>query len=178
MSGAEAQPTAPEPADPEAARKGALSKAMNMLGRRDYSCQELADRLADRFPEDAIQAAIDKLTEYGYLNDQRLAERLIDDAVNRRHHGPRRIRHDLIRRKIPAAAYQDALERYSDRDIVEAAARAAAIAFFKGRPPTADAVSCRRLAGFLGRRGFADGTIHAMLHLVRQGALDDHSDTP
>ncbi len=151
---------------------------MNMLGRRDYGCRELADRLARRFPEDAVQEAIDKLIEYGYLDDKRLAERLVEDAVNRRHHGPRRIRHDLTRRKIPPAAYRDALDRYSDRDIVDAAARAAAIAFFKGRPPTADPVSCRRLAGFLGRRGFADGTIHAMLHLLRQGELDDRSNAP
>ncbi len=165
------------PPDPETSYRGALKAALTRLNRRDYACLELADKLAARFPEDAVERVIAKLTEQGYLNDRQLAEQLIEDGTHRRHHGPRRIRHDLHKRKIPHTAYDDALVPYGEQETVRATARAATVDFFKGKPPCGDIATCRRLAGFLGRRGFPEGTIHAMVQRVREGHLDD-SDNP
>lgn len=53
----------------------AYNHALWLLGAREHSAQELQQKLSRKgFSAEDIQAAIDRLSEYNYVNDQRFAE--------------------------------------------------------------------------------------------------------
>jgi len=160
-------PTEPDPKTLSKARAAAL----RLLAHRDRATRELADRLLERFPQDIVDTVMAQVTGLGYLNDERLAERLVEELIDRRHFGPRRIRQELKKRKLSPEAMALGLAATDDRELVRDTARAATRAFFKGRPPAADPGTQRRLAGYLGRRGFSDATIRDMLADIRQANL-------
>ena len=52
----------------------ALDSALRSLTRRSHSRWELKTKLIQKgFPKEEIKAALDRLTELGYLNDQNFA---------------------------------------------------------------------------------------------------------
>lgn len=58
--------------------KMAKKKAMNMLIHRDYSRKALIEKLRSfEYSDEVIKAVIDFLDEFGYLNDERVAENLV-----------------------------------------------------------------------------------------------------
>jgi len=168
------EPVAPQPEDPARQRKSALSKAFTLLKHRDRAVAEMRRRLAERFDAEVVELVVAELCEQGYLNDQNLAERLVEGAIKRRHHGPQRIRNDLYRLGIDPDDYRQAMDTFCTPEQVEAAALAASRAHFRGKKPDSDEGSRRRLAGYLGRRGFPEAVIHAMVRRIRQGDLWDH----
>ncbi|MBI5137804.1 MAG: RecX family transcriptional regulator [Nitrospirae bacterium] len=150
-----------------------MGAALTLLARRDRSRRELRERLAARFPDTDLEPLLDELTRLGYLDDRRLARRLAEELATRRHHGPRRLRHELARRGLDAERVAEAVAPHAGADRVREQALAATRAYLKGRSPDDDA-TLRRLAGYLGRRGFPEGAIRAMVHLIRQGSVWDN----
>jgi regulatory protein len=155
-------------------RKKALKKALGLLKHRDRSVTEMSDRLSIDFPPEAVSSVVSELVEIDYINDRRLARQLINESVNRRHHGPRRVRHELQKKGINPADHDDLLAECMKPEAITASALAATQAHFRGREPANDDRTLRRLAGYLGRRGFPDATIRAMVQRIRQGGLWDH----
>ena len=160
-----------DPGAADNARKKALQKALVLLKHRDRSVVEMTDRLTADFPPEAVESVLTELLELGYIDDRRLAQQLINESVNRRHHGPRRVRHELQKKGINPADHDDLLAECMEPETVKAAALAATQAHFRGREPNSDDTTLRRLAGYLGRRGFSDATIRAMVQRIRQGGL-------
>ena len=82
----------------------ALVEALKMLGRRDYFRAELADRLGQKdFHLKAIQSALERCADMGYLDDVRLALRFAELRAPSRGWGPARIRSELGRRGVDEA---------------------------------------------------------------------------
>jgi regulatory protein len=163
-------PGAPDAPDepPAESLQGTRAAAYRLLARRDRSKSELARRLSLKFPEAAVAAVIDELARDGYLDDARLALRLAESWAQERNFGPRRIRHELMRRGL--APLSDA---EPDPDAVHAAALRAARRHLASRTAADpdDPRTVRRLAGYLERRGFSGATIRAIVRLTRQGEL-------
>lgn len=65
----------------ESCRRRAKSRAMWYLSRGDHSEKELFLKLKRAFPEHAAAFAVEKMKEYGYLNDERYAERLAQSLL-------------------------------------------------------------------------------------------------
>ena len=82
----------------------ALVAALKMLSRRDYFRAELANRLGKKdFLALAIQRALDRCADMGYLDDTRLAFRFAELRAPSRGWGPVRIRMELGKRGVDEA---------------------------------------------------------------------------
>lgn len=129
----------------------ALSYTLWLLGRRDYSEQELRDRLARKGTAPAdVDRVITRLAELGLIDDAKVAKLLV--RSKRRKKGIFALRQALRRKGIEGETARKALEPVTD-----AAQRAAAARIlerhawrFEDRDPKARA----RAFAFLARRGF------------------------
>ena len=64
--------------------KKAFDKAIAFLTRRDHTESEIQGKLSKSgFSETDIQAVIDKLAEYGYVNDEDFAKRYLDSLIQK-----------------------------------------------------------------------------------------------
>lgn len=143
------------------------AKAAQLLAGRPHFRAELAAKLARRgFPADEIAAALDRLTEQGYLDDTKTAADFIAHRRERGGEGRLRLRAELVRRGAPAAAIDEALAGLDDEDDL-AAARAAAARWTRGarKDPAA-------LARHLARKGFSRRAILAVLNEGPEGSAD------
>ncbi len=81
--------------------------ALKLISIKDRTRKELTDKLKEKnIEENEIEDTLEFLSEYGYINDSRYAERFTHDAINIKKWGKSRIRTELLRRGI-------------DRDIAE-----------------------------------------------------------
>ena len=81
-------------------RKNIRLKAMDFLARREYSRQELQQKLSQRFPESSeIDQILDELSADGFQADSRFAESFFRLRVNAGY-GPQYIRAELRQRGV------------------------------------------------------------------------------
>jgi regulatory protein len=132
---------------------------VRLLGARDRSEHEVRERLARRGSDGAaIDAIIQRLQRYRYLDDSRFSEAVARRAV-RRGYGSRRVRADLTARGIAGgviAATVDAT--FVDE---EELARRTLARRFKDIPE--DDAGKARAARFLMQRGFPQRLVLAIL---------------
>ena len=84
--------------DPSSA---ALTQALRMLSKRDYSEAEMQMRLSRRgYSVEQISFALDRLKEAGYLDEHRYAQRKAVDSRQVQIVGRRRAMEDLQKRQI------------------------------------------------------------------------------
>ena len=95
----------------------ALSKALALLTRRSYSEAELRRKL-EGFDPDEVEAVVERLRKWGYLNDQAYAQAFV--ARRLRRYGPRRLRYELLRRGVSEQLVDELMNEW---DEVEAAFR-------------------------------------------------------
>jgi len=135
----------------------AWNTALRLLARRDYGTAELRGRLlAKGFTPAAVELAIERGLELGYLDDARYVERLTRTLLDSGRAAGPRLALELRRRGLPAeliaaattTAQTAAGEETALRDLV---ARRFPAFDFAG----ADAKTRRRVVHFLQRRGFA-----------------------
>ncbi|MDO4749955.1 MAG: regulatory protein RecX, partial [Eubacteriales bacterium] len=89
-----------------------------MLDKRDYACLELLEKLVEKGEsrEDA-EAAVERLTELGFLNDRRYAG-LVARHYAAKGCGRKRIESELFRRRVPRELWDEALEEVPPSDDV------------------------------------------------------------
>ena len=100
------------PADPERARARTLQRAVKLLAAKPRSIAELRERLLEKewADEAAVDAALAKLKEYGYLDDERFAFGYASYRVKQRPVGRQRLARDLQMKKVDRATSEQALE--------------------------------------------------------------------
>jgi len=127
------------------------------LARRDYGTQELRQRLRDRgFPAAAVETAIARGLELGYLDDARYVERLSRALVSGgRATGPRLLL-ELRRRGLPEELIGSAMAEVRSSGAEETALRDLIDRRFPAFSyADADSNARRRVVHFLQRRGFS-----------------------
>lgn len=88
-------------------RKSIRLKAMDFLARREYSRQELQQKLSQRFPESSeIDQILDELSADGLQADSRFAESFFRLRVNAGY-GPQYIRAELRQRGVAEVLITD-----------------------------------------------------------------------
>lgn len=148
-----------------------MDVALAMLGRRDFSCAELAQRLlAKGFDQARVDDTISRLLAHNYLNDTRYAAAVVSTRARLSGWGRRRIALDLQKRGLPAPVAKQALDAWEhEKAQAEGAAdwqtQAADLLqrkfgqWHKGLEPK----EYNRRLGFLLRRGYTlDQARHAM----------------
>jgi len=74
-------------------------EALRIIGRRDFSEEEIREKLVSSFPPSEVEILIEDFRGKGYLNDLTMAERISERLLNR-HKGYYYIFSELKRRKI------------------------------------------------------------------------------
>ncbi|HUB75940.1 MAG TPA: RecX family transcriptional regulator [Solirubrobacteraceae bacterium] len=130
----------------------ALARCYAHLGRREHSAFELRERLERAgFATGVIDQALARVSEQGYLNDERYARLLAQDRRELDGWGVERIRERMRRAGIDAALIDVVLGPFDP-----ASERAAAVALLRRRmpQPPADARERQRAFALLVRQGF------------------------
>ena len=130
----------PRPVDEEKARSRTLQRAVKLLAAKPRSVQELRERLLEKqwTDETAVDYALDKLKEYGYLDDERFAFGFASYRVRQKPVGRQRLARDLQTKKVSKETADAALELvYQETPEEELIARAIEKRIrLRGRPAT------------------------------------------
>lgn len=134
----------------------AFQSALHYLGSRPRSTVEVQRNLQEKgFDEEAIAAAIARLVEHHYLDDEEFARYWLDNRSRFRPRSAKAIRYELRQKGVDSDAIDAALEGMDEGD---AAWDAAESKLDRWRNLPEDEFE-RKLSGFLARRGFGYATI-------------------
>lgn len=134
----------------------AYEAALHLLKYKSQSTYELKKKLKDRkFAEEDIKKAISKLADYGYVNDQALAEELFENYKTRAVYGD-----SYIQRKIQSKGL------HIDKHLTFEEETYAAIKVLKNKMKIMDTFpkSYKSAAAMLYRRGFSASVISFALN--------------
>jgi regulatory protein len=93
----------------------AYQYALYRLDIRDYSAAEMTKKLVETYKNEALcTAVVERLTEHGFIDDERLAERLAEKYVRTKKFGSRRARREMLMKGIPPFIAEDALAPYEN----------------------------------------------------------------
>ena len=142
-----------------------------LLGRSELTEKQLTDKMkAKNAPETVIENVLAKLREYGYVDDERMAE----NTARRKSttHGKRAISFDLSRKGVDKETVEAVLESYTEDDEREAALELARKKF-RSLSRVDEDKQRSRLAGFLARRGFGANIVWSVVSEVVTSEDDD-----
>ncbi len=146
--------------------KSATLKAMELLLYKSRSEKELRDKLSQKgYPEEEIEAAVQYVSRFGYLNDETFAEQYV--ALRKDRKGKNALRMELREKGIREEIIEEALAgmEEAEEDVVYALLVRRA-----GEPHELEEKEYRRLFGYCARRGFSAGNIHKALRRYRHNA--------
>lgn len=134
----------------------AVDSAAHFLGFRPRSLEEVRRNLADKeTPPAVIEAAMNRLTAMGYLDDEAFARYWVQSRGEFKPLSPRALRMELKQKGVPDAIINDVL---GELDADSLAYRAALVQARKLRHPTRLAFR-KKIGDLLQRRGFSYSTI-------------------
>lgn len=152
----------------------ATDSALRFLAYRPRSTREVTDRLRQRgYSVQAIDAAIEKLRGWRYLDDQEFARFWVENRQENRPSGSRRLRQELRQKGVDGEVVEQAIEAFEVDELpmaIELARKRAER--LRGLDPI---VRRRRLAGFLQRRGYNWDIVKPALDQVL-GELDEDAE--
>ena len=100
--------------------------ALDLLSYRDFSKKKMQERLQQKgADEEQAEEAIEKLQEYGLINDERYANRVYEGWLNKRCYGRQHLAAELSKRGIGGELSQRVLARFTPELEAEQAANAA-----------------------------------------------------
>jgi regulatory protein len=135
--------------------KRATKRAMNLLQKRDYTEAKLREKLSEGlYPQEAIDAAIDYVKSYHYLDDERYARDYITYHMPTK--SKNRIVQDLSNKGIKKDILISILEElYEDEDLDPEASQIEALLQKKHYSKDLDYKEQQKIIAFLLRRGFS-----------------------
>jgi len=173
ISEAEAKPK--RPVDPERARTRTLQRAVKLLSAKPRSVAELRERLREKewASEEAVEYAITRLSEYGYLNDEQFALGYASARVRQRAVGRGRLARDLQMKKIDRETAEQTLEKvFTETPETELIDRALEKRIrLRGRPATRQ--ETKSLFDHLLRLGFSYDLIINKVRALSSAELDE-----
>ncbi|HTH52126.1 MAG TPA: RecX family transcriptional regulator [Pyrinomonadaceae bacterium] len=151
--------------DPERARKRTMDRAVRLLAAKPRSVAELRERLLEKgwTNEDIVDAAIAKLREYNYLDDEQYARELALSKLRQKPQGRRRLQQRLSQKKLDRStldsAIANAYEVMPEAQLIDAAIEKRMR--LKGFPASHD--DRKKFTEHLMRQGFDYGLIREKL---------------
>lgn len=159
----------------EDAREVALQKALHFLSYRARSIEEVRKNLEKHeIPEAAIQPTLEKLQNAGLLNDHDFARTWVENRNTFRPRGRRALRMELRQKGLPESVIETTLEETTDEEALALTAARKHLRKLKGL----DWMDFRKkMAGFLGRRGFPYEVVASVTRQVWQEEHPSGGDT-
>jgi regulatory protein len=150
-----------------------MNRAVKLLAAKARSVGELRERLLEKLwtNEAIVDAVIDKLKEYKYLDDEQFAHDLALSKLRQRPQGKYRLKQSMSRKKLDREtldqAISDAFETLPESDLIdEAIAKRLRL---KGTPETRG--DLKKFYDFLLRRGFGYDLIREKMAAIDPKAL-------
>ncbi len=81
--------------------KKAVDKCYDLLSRRDHSVKELKTKLLRTVDEENASKAIEKMIDYGYLDDEKYAKNLVKYLSETKRMSKNHIKQEMYKRGIP-----------------------------------------------------------------------------
>ncbi len=99
--------------DPEKMRERTFQRAVKLLAAKPRSIAELRERLLEKVwtNEETVSIVIEKLKNYGYLNDEQFAYSYASSQLRQKPVGKGRIKRALALKKVESEAVETALEQ-------------------------------------------------------------------
>jgi regulatory protein len=162
-------------ADPASVARSILLRKLTVAPR---TRAQLADALAERnVPGDVAEAALDRFTELGLVDDEEFARQWVRSRQAGRGLARRALAHELRSRGVDADVVTEALDTELDdeletaRDLVRRKVRLAA-------PDPDPQRQARRLLGMLARKGYSAGVAsRAVREVLGEAAADLEEET-
>jgi len=142
--------------DPEKARERTMHRAVRLLAAKPRSVGELRERLLEKNWTNAkiVDAVIEKLEEYKYLDDQQFAADLAISKLRQKPQGKRKLQHSMSQKKLSKEtidnAINSAFEKLSEGELIDRAIEKRLR--LKGKPETRD--ETKKFYDHLLRQGF------------------------
>jgi regulatory protein len=163
------------PLDPDKARERTMQRAVKLLAAKPRSVAELRERLLEKewTNEAIVDAVLKKLSEYGYLNDERFAFGYASYKVRQKPVGRQRLQRDLQMKKVPRETADEALNLVFDEtpeeDLIDRAIEKRVR--LRGRPQTRAEI--KSLIEHLMRQGFSYDLISNKVRKLSSADLDE-----
>jgi regulatory protein len=168
----------PRVIDAEKARERTVQRAVKLLAAKPRSVEELRERLLEKqwADEAAVDYALAKLKEYGYLDDERFAFGFASYRVRQKPVGRQRLARDLQTKKVSKETADAALELvYQETPEEELIARAIEKRVrLRGRPATRQ--ETKSLYDHLLRLGFSYDLIIRKVREASDASVEDGED--
>ena len=139
------------------ARERTMNRAIKLLAAKPRAVRELRERLLEKLWTDAaiVDAVIEKLKEYKYLDDEQFARDLAVSKLRQRPQGKRRLQQTMSQKKLDKSvvdeAIAEAFEKLPEADLIDAAIEKRLR--LKGKPETRE--DLKKFYDHLLRQGFS-----------------------
>jgi regulatory protein len=168
----------PRAIDAQKARERTVQRAVKLLAAKPRSIQELRERLLEKqwTDETAVEYALAKLKEYGYLDDERFAFGFASYRVRQKPVGRQRLARDLQTKKVSKETADAALELvYQETPEEDLIARAIEKRIrLRGRPTTRQ--ETKSLYDHLLRLGFSYDLIIRKVREASDASVENDED--
>ena len=154
--------------DPARSRERTMNRAVKLLAAKPRSVRELRGRLLEKMwtDESIVDAVIEKLKEYKYLDDQQFANNLAASKLRQKPQGKRRLQQTMAQKKLDkdvvSEAIATAFEKMPEADLIDASI--AKRLRLKGRPETRE--DLKKFYDHLLRQGFGFDLIRQKLQQI------------
>jgi regulatory protein len=156
------------PVNPEKARERTFQRAVKLLAAKPRSVAELRERLLEKqwTNEAIVEAVLQKLCEYGYLNDERFAFGYASYKVRQKPVGRQRLQRDLQLKKVDRETADEALrlvfEETPEAELIDRAIEKRTR--LRGQPRTRSEI--KSLIDHLMRQGFSYELISSKVRAI------------
>src|SRR5215203_7333941 len=163
--------------DPAKSRERTMNRAVNLLAAKPRSIGELRERLLEKnwTNLEIVDAVIEKLEEYGYLDDRKFAEDLALSKLRQKPQGKRRLQQAMSQKKLDRetldTAIASAFEKMPEMELIDAAIEKRLR--LKGRPETRE--ETKKFYDHLLRQGFAFDLIRNKMSEVAKLPPEDEA---
>ena len=141
--------------------KRAKLRALHLLSDMDRTENALREKLRlGLYPQEIIDAAVEYVRSFGYLNDARYAENFVRSRQGMK--SRREIRAQLLQKGVPSEMIDDAFEACGEEG-GEADAIRRLLEKKRFDPVCADEREIQRLYGYLARKGFSYETVRQVI---------------
>lgn len=165
----------PRLVDPEKAREKTMQRAVKLLAAKPRSVEELRERLLEKkwTNEETVAAVLEKLKEYGYLNDERFAFGYASFQVRQKPVGRTRLQRALSLKKVDREIAEEAInlvfEETPEEDLIDRAI--AKRVRLRGRPETRAEI--KSLLDHLLRQGFSYELVMRKVRAASAAQIDE-----
>lgn len=164
--------------DAERSREKTMNRAVRLLAAKPRSVRELRERLLEKLwtNESIVDAVIEKLKEYKYLDDDQYARDLAVSKLRQKPQGKRRLQQTMSQKKLDKEtveiAISEAFEKLPEADLIEQAI--AKRLRLKGKPTTRE--ETKKFYDHLLRQGFGYDLIREKMAAVASGRFDENDE--